>query len=221
MIELANLEFHYPKSDFKLSIEQLHISKGSKTAVIGPSGSGKTTFLNLLAGILLPDKGQVRVGDTEVSLLSEKQKRSFRISDIGFVFQDFRLISYLNGKDNIFLPFRINKSIKMSEDTSSWINMLVREMGIESKLNKFPDQLSHGEKQRLAICRALVARPNIILADEPTGNLDPDNKTKIMNLLFSYVAKNSSTLIAVTHDHEMLKGFDTIIDFNDLTQNKT
>ncbi len=91
-------------------------------------------------------------------------------------------------------------------------------MGIETKLSKYPDQLSHWEKQRLAICRALVARPSVVLADEATGNLDPNNKRKIMNLLFSYVQKNNSTLITVTHDHEMLEGFDTIIDFNDLTQ---
>ena len=220
MIKLTDIKFHYPKSDFNLFIESLNISKGSKVAVIGPSGSGKTTFLNLISGILQPDTGKVRVGKIELNQLSEKAKRNFRISDIGFVFQDFRLISYLNGKDNIYLPFKINNSIKVDGETNAWIKTLVQEMGIENKLNKYPDQLSHGEKQRLAICRALVARPSVVLADEPTGNLDPKNKTKIMNLLFDYVEKNSSTLITVTHDHEMLKGFDTIIDFNDLTLQK-
>jgi len=216
MIELSNLKFNYPKSDFTLFIESLSLSKGSKTAVIGPSGSGKTTLLNLIAGILEPQAGKVKVGNTVVGQLSEKAKRNFRISDIGFVFQDFRLISYLNGKDNIYLPFRINKAIKADGKTNAWITSLVQEMGIKDKLQKYPEQLSHGEKQRLAICRALVARPSLVLADEPTGNLDPVNKTKIMNLLFSYMVKNGSTLISVTHNHEMLKGFDTVIDFNDL-----
>lgn len=220
MIKLNNLEFSYPKSDFKLFIESLNISKGSKVAVIGPSGSGKTTLLNLLSGIYQPNAGTVQVGETELNQLSEKAKRNFRISDIGFVFQDFRLISYLSGKDNIFLPFRINNSIKVDAKTNDWIKSLVQEMGIENKLNKYPDQLSHGEKQRLAICRALVVRPPVVLADEPTGNLDPNNKSKIMNLLFDYVKKYNSTLITVTHDHDMLKGFDSIIDFNDLTQKK-
>ena len=220
MIKLTDIEFHYPKSDFNLFIQSLSISKGSKVAVIGPSGSGKTTFLNLISGILQPDAGKIQVGRTVLNQLSEKEKRNFRISAIGFVFQDFRLISYLNGKDNIHLPFKINSSIKANSETNNWLKSLVQEMGIENKLNKYPGQLSHGEKQRLAICRALVAQPSVVLADEPTGNLDPKNKTKIMNLLFSYVEINDSTLVTVTHDHEMLKGFDTIIDFNDLTLQK-
>ena len=216
MIELRNLKFHYPKSDFNLFIDHLSISTGSKVAVIGPSGSGKTTLLNLISGIIQPDSGSIQVQDSDLNDLSEKAKRNFRIGQIGFVFQDFRLISYLNGNDNIHLPFKINDAVKADKETNDWIKKLVREMGIENKLSKYPDQLSHGEKQRIAICRALVARPAIVLADEPTGNLDPKNKTKIMNLLFSYIEKNGSTLITVTHDHEMLQDFDTIIDFNKL-----
>ncbi|TRX70246.1 ABC transporter ATP-binding protein [Carboxylicivirga sp. M1479] len=220
MIELSNLEFHYPGSDFKLAIEQLSIARGQKVAVIGPSGSGKTTLLNLIAGILEPNSGDVKVGDRHIVSLSDKEKRDYRIKDIGFVFQDFRLISYLNGLDNILLPFKINNSIKVNGETEDWIKLMCDEMAIKSKLSKFPNQLSHGEKQRLAICRALVAKPSIILADEPTGNLDPANKTNIMQLLFSYASKNDSTLITVTHDYDMLKGFDTVIDFNDLTSKK-
>ncbi|WP_430817049.1 ABC transporter ATP-binding protein [Carboxylicivirga sp. RSCT41] len=221
MIELTQLEFRYPKSDFRLSIEQLNIAKGSKVAVIGPSGSGKTTLLNLIAGIIDPIEGQVKVGNTKVEMLSDKARRNYRIQEIGFVFQDFRLISYLNARDNIYLPFKINNGIKANSDTNEWIAHMTKEMGIENKLHKYPGHLSHGEKQRLAICRALVARPSVILADEPTGNLDPDNKAKIMQLLFSYVTKNNSTLVTVTHDHEILKGFDTVIDFNDLRTRKS
>ncbi|MBK3517804.1 ABC transporter ATP-binding protein [Carboxylicivirga marina] len=220
MIELSNLEFHYPGSDFKLKIDALNISRGSTTAVIGQSGSGKTTLLNLIAGILEPFSGSVKVGNTDVCLLSDKARRNFRIKDIGFVFQDFRLISYLNGLDNILLPFKINDSIQLNGETNIWIKNIAHEMGIENKLGKYPHQLSHGEKQRLAICRALVARPSIILADEPTGNLDPNNKTNIMNLLFAYARKNNATLVTVTHDYDMLKDFDSIIDFNDLTIDK-
>ena len=117
MIELSNINFQYPKSDFRLQINKLHFDEGSKTAIIGPSGFGKTTMLNLLAGILLPVSGEVKVLDTLVNDLSESERRNFRIQHIGFVFQDFRLITYLNVLDNILLPYRINSTLKIETDT--------------------------------------------------------------------------------------------------------
>ena len=129
------------------------------------------------------------------------------------VFQDFRLIPYLNVLDNILLPYRINNNLKINSETIHSANNLANELSIFNKLKKYPAKLSHGERQRVAICRALVNTPQIIMADEPTGNLDPENKRKIMNILFDYVQKFGSTLITVTHDHEMLKGFSNTIDF--------
>ena len=114
MIELSNIFFQYLRSDFKLRIDKLELAAGSKTAIIGPSGFGKTTMLNLLAGILLPNSGDIIVGNTHVNHLSEKERRNFRIQSIGFVFQDFRLIPYLNILDNILLPCRINSILKIS-----------------------------------------------------------------------------------------------------------
>jgi len=213
MIKISDIYFQYPGSDFTLQIGNLSIASGDKTAVIGPSGFGKTTLLNLLAGILLPDSGKISVNDKLLNQMTETERRNFRIRNIGFVFQDFRLIPYLNIIDNILLPFRINSILKMENEKVLDAINLAGDMGLEKKLKKYPAKLSHGERQRVAICRALVNNPSIILADEPTGNLDPQNKQKIMGILFEYVRKNSATLITVTHDQQMLEGFTDIIDF--------
>lgn len=219
MIEFSNIKFQYPGSDFHLNISSLLFKKGTKTAIIGPSGFGKTTMLNLLAGILTPVNGEIIIDDKQINSLSDKERRNFRIQHIGFVFQDFRLIPYLNILDNIILPNRINSILKINNDTIEKAKQVADELGIVDKLKKFPSKLSHGERQRVAICRALLNKPSLILADEPTGNLDPDNKRKIMDILFTYVKHYNSTLITVTHDHEMLKGFDKTINFADYQKN--
>lgn len=213
MIKLSNIAFQYPQSDFKLSIDELQIEEGKKTAIIGPSGFGKTTLLNLLAGIFQPDKGEILFDDKALNTLNDKQRRNFRISTIGFVFQDFRLIPYLNVLDNVLLPYRINDTLKITSECTALANELAKKLGISDKMKKFPDKLSQGERQRVAICRALIHQPKVILADEPTGNLDPENKRKIMNNLFDYVNEKDATLITVTHDYDMLEGFDKVIDF--------
>ncbi len=213
MISLENIYFQYPDSDFKLSIDQLNFDIGSKTALIGTSGYGKTTMLNLIAGIILPENGNVIIDDNKINTLNDRERRDFRIQNIGFIFQDFKLIPYLNLMDNILLPFRINSIIQIEKETLQTANDLAEDLGIADKLKKYPSKLSHGEKQRAAICRALLNHPSIILADEPTGNLDPENKKKIMEILFNAVNKFNATLITVTHDHDMLKGFEEIVDF--------
>ncbi len=218
MINIENLKYSYPNSDFNLAVGTLSIEKGSRTAVIGPSGFGKTTLLNLIAGILQPQRGDVKVNGTNVSQLSDSDCRNFRIREIGFVFQDFKLLEYLSVLDNILLPFRINRSLEMSKDIKSVAIDTAASLNIEDKLAKHPSRLSHGERQRVAICRALVNKPAIILADEPTGNLDPDNKAHIMQILFDYVDNYDSTLVTVTHDHELLKDFQQIVDFRELRQ---
>lgn len=213
MIQLKEIEFRYPQSDFKLEIDLLSFEEGSKSAIIGPSGFGKTTTLNLLAGILIPERGEVAVSNEVVNKLGENQRRNFRIQNIGFVFQDFRLVPYLSVLDNILLPFQINTVLKPSKNAVYLAKELANELGIGKLLKKYPAKLSHGERQRVAIARALVNEPKVLLADEPTGNLDPENKTHIKDILFKSVEKYNATLITVTHDHEMLGGFDQVIDF--------
>jgi putative ABC transport system ATP-binding protein len=216
MIELSDIEYSYPNSDFHLSINNLSIDAGQKTAVIGPSGFGKTTMLNLLAGIIIPSEGKISVKNNLVNQLSDNERRDYRIKEIGFVFQDFKLLEYLSVLDNILLPFRINKSLRLTKDIRENAHVLAESISIKDKLSKHPSKLSHGERQRVAICRALLNKPSIILADEPTGNLDPANKAHIMDILFEYVNSYNSTLITVTHDHALLSGFDKVIDFEKL-----
>ena len=213
MISLEHIFFQYPDADFSLNIDRLEFKAGSKTAIIGTSGYGKTTMLNIVAGINVPQKGAVRVNEALVNKMSDKERRNFRIQQIGFIFQDFKLIPYLNVTDNILLPYRINDSIKMEAKTRQKVAELASDLGIEDKLKKYPSKLSQGEKQRVAICRALLNKPAIILADEPTGNLDPYNKRKIMEVLFAAVDRHNSTLLTVTHDHDMLEGFESVVDF--------
>lgn len=215
MITIQKLEFGYPSGEFRLNISDFQIFVGEKVAVIGPSGSGKTTLLNLIAGIMTPKKGTVSVDDAQVSALGDRERRDFRISNIGFVFQDFELLDYLNVFDNVLHPYRITGALKLDKAVRARAKALTREMGIGDKLKRNPNDLSHGEKQRVAICRALLPQPKLILADEATGNLDPDNKTLILDLLFSTVNDHHATLLSVTHDHELLKRFDRVVDFQE------
>lgn len=218
MIELNNVNFSYPSGDFRLSIANLLVDAGEKVAVIGPSGSGKTTLLNLVAGILTPDEGNVRLDGIEINAQRDKARRDYRITNIGFVFQDFGLIDYLKVRDNILHPYRITKALQLTVEVKERALWLAGQMGIGDKLGRYPADLSHGERQRVAICRALLPGPKLILADEATGNLDPDNKTYILRLLFEAVADQEAALLAVTHDQELLHYFDRVIDFRDFFQ---
>jgi ABC-type lipoprotein export system ATPase subunit len=215
MISLHDLEFYYPTGEFRLNIPEFAIAKGEKLAVIGPSGSGKTTLLNLTAGIITPIHGRIRVDDVEISRLNDSGRRDFRITNIGFVFQDFELLDYLNILDNILHPYRITGALNLNKVVRVRAETLAREMGIGDKLKRNANDLSQGEKQRAAICRALLPQPKLILADEATGNLDPENKILILDLLFRSVEEHETTLLAVTHDYELLKRFDRIVDFRD------
>ncbi|MEN7547690.1 ABC transporter ATP-binding protein [Rapidithrix thailandica] len=217
MLQIQNLIYHYPKSDFQLTIPSLSVEKGERVAIIGPSGFGKTTLLQLIAGIFLPENGSIRVNGREVPLLKEAERRNLRIQEIGFVFQDFKLIEYLKVIDNILLPFRINRKLPYQNGLKSKAQNLATSLGIGDKLNKYPSKLSQGERQRVAIGRALIHQPHLILADEPTGNLDPKNKRHIMHLLFEYSQQQQATLLTVTHDYELLSGFDRVIDLTELT----
>jgi len=215
MINIQNLNFHYPTGEFKLEITGFHVTRGERVAVIGPSGSGKTTLLNLIAGIMTPENGFVSVDDMKVSELNDSGRRDFRISTIGFVFQDFELLDYLNVLDNIIHPFRITGALELNNEVKHRAMELAEDMGIGDKLKRNATDLSQGEKQRAAICRALLPRPKLILSDEATGNLDPENKTRILDLLFRSVEEHEATLLAVTHDYELLKRFDRVVDFGD------
>ena len=213
MIRIEALQFAYPRDGFQLRIPELTVPEAQKLAVIGPSGSGKTTLLNLIAGIQPPDAGEIHVAGQPVHALGDAARRNFRISRVGFIFQDFELLDYLSVFDNILHPYRISAVLRLNTEVRKRAQELAMQMGIDDKLGRTVGELSQGEKQRTAICRALLPRPRLILADEATGNLDPENKLHILDLLFQAVDRDGATLLAVTHDHELLPRFDRVIDF--------
>jgi putative ABC transport system ATP-binding protein len=214
MIEIRELLFRYPASGFGLRVPELQIADTSRVALVGPSGCGKTTLLSLLAGIYSPDAGVLRVGDVQVASLSDASRRAFRISSVGMVFQEFELLEYLNVEENILLPFSLNPELKLNHEGRESARSLAGSLGLDDLIKRRIDRLSQGERQRVAICRALVTNPKLILADEPTGNIDPSQSREILELLFRHVAASRSTLLMATHDHALLDSFDRVIDFS-------
>ena len=214
MIQMQQLQFSYPISPFRLNISDLKINESEKLAVIGPSGCGKTTLLNLISGILIPDQGTLISCGINLNTLNDSQRRAYRISKIGFVFQEFELIEYLNVRENILLPYFINTTLPLTEGVHARVRELAESMQIDQYLNSRIDRISQGERQRVAICRALLPQPRIILADEPTGNLDPTNKRLIRDLLIEHATKTKAILIMVTHDDRLLDQFERTINID-------
>jgi ABC-type lipoprotein export system ATPase subunit len=212
VITIADLEFRFPHSDFRLAVPSLRVAQGERVAIIGPSGSGKTTLLHLLSGILSPARGTIRVQDHELNGLGDTARRAFRITHIGLVFQSFELISYLDVHENILLPYRLNSALRFRPEVARRAEQLVRETGIAHRLRYFPHRLSQGEKQRVAICRAMLPEPPLLLADEPTGNLDPSAKLHVVDLLFQQTERTKATLLMVTHDTEIAARFPRVIN---------
>jgi putative ABC transport system ATP-binding protein len=174
--------------------------KGEFVSLLGKSGSGKTTLLNIISGIDGLDAGRISLGDIQLTELNETQRTLFRRKHIGFIFQFFNLIPTLNVWDNLTLPLELNDM--MNTESKERAISLLGEVGMADRLTAFPEQLSGGEKQRLAISRALVHNPGLILADEPTGNLDEETGRIILNLINNLTRKNGKNLILVTHSPE-------------------
>ena len=213
MIEIRDLRFSYNEGDFSLQIPQLTVAHGETVAIVGPSGSGKTTLLNLIAGTATPQSGRVTTNGYEISGLHDAARRDFRIANIGLVFQEFELLEYLSVLDSILLPYRINPALHLGDAVRARAESLAARVGIADQLGREPDRLSQGERQRVAVCRAVLTDPPLLLADEPTGNLDPVNRERVLDILFDYAAESGTTLLAVTHDHEILERFERVIDF--------
>ena len=171
-------------------------------------------MLNLISGILIPNQGTLISCGINLNRLNDSQRRAYRISKIGFVFQEFELIEYLNVRENILLPYFINKTLQLTEGVHERVQELAESMQIDQYLNSRIDRISQGERQRVAICRALLPQPRIILADEPTGNLDPTNKRLIRDLLIEHATKTKAILIMVTHDDRLLDQFERTINID-------
>jgi len=214
MVEIDDLEFRYGDHSFGLRIADFRISAGESVALIGPSGCGKTTLLSLLAGIVTPHHGTIRIDGRSLTELDDAARRAYRISSVGMVFQEFELLDYLNVEENILLPFFLNSAQALRHLSQAELKELTESLGLGELLSRSINQLSHGERQRAAIGRALVTKPQLLLADEPTGNLDPHTRDQIIDLLFQQAADRQTTLVMTTHDHSLTERFDVVIDFS-------
>ncbi|MDP1564257.1 MAG: ATP-binding cassette domain-containing protein [Pirellulaceae bacterium] len=213
MIRIRDLQFGYPATPFRLQIPSWEVPDAARVAIVGPSGSGKTTLLHLLAGILVPQQGQIEMGAFNVTRMNDASRRDFRASQIGLVFQRFELIDYLNVASNILLPYTINRALQIDASVRKRMQELAHRAGISHLLRRPVQRLSQGEQQRVAICRALITQPQWLLADEPTGNLDPQNKRLIVDLLHQQAEVSQATLIMVTHDVSLMADFSLTVDF--------
>ena len=191
---------------------------GQHTAIVGPSGCGKTTFLNLLSGIIpltAPSAGEVKFQNVVLPTAKSNEMRRFRNDSIGIVFQDFRLIEYLSLKDNILLPVTLS-SRTQDDDWERRADVLIRKVGLEGISDRPVSAMSRGEQQRVAVCRALLRRPTLVLADEPTANLDSENATDVLDLLFDQANEIDATVVAVTHADESLSRFPRVLPFREI-----
>ena len=219
VIEIHDLTFRYPgPGSFGLSIPELSVPAGEAVAVVGPSGSGKTTLLSLVAGILRPVSGQMKVSGIDLATLDERRRRQFRIREVGQVFQAFELLHYLTVLENVMLPHFIHGAGRSREQSRRRALQLLGETGLSDRAAALPGELSQGEQQRVAVCRALLNRPAVLLADEPTGNLDPDNKRNVVEMLLQQSRRRNSTLLMVTHDQGLLEPFSTVLDIRALAR---
>ena len=189
----------------------LSIEKGEFVAIVGTSGSGKSTLLNMIGGLDVPTSGKVIVDRRELSTLKDEQLTIFRRRKIGFIFQNYNLVPVLNVYENIVLPVELDGN----KVDKTFMNEVVQMLGLEDKLNNMPNNLSGGQQQRVAIARALVSKPSIVLADEPTGNLDSKTSADVLGLLKTTSQKFHQTIVMITHNNEIAQLADRIIRIED------
>jgi putative ABC transport system ATP-binding protein len=212
LIELDRVSKSYREGDRShvvLDAVETTIATGELVVILGKSGSGKSTLLNLLSGIDLPDRGQVRVAGTDLVQLSERDRTLFRRRHIGFIFQFFNLLPTLTVLENLLLPLELKGEV--SEREHSRCGELLEAVGLGARATSFPDRLSGGERQRVAVARALVHEPDLILADEPTGNLDVDTGLEVIELLDRLTRRAGKTLVMATHSREVIGVADRIL----------
>ena len=214
IVTIQNLKKYYGKGENQvkaLNSIDLSIEKGKFTAIIGASGSGKTTLLNMIGALDRPDEGEVIVDGVRLSGMKEKELAVFRRSKVGFVYQNFNLVPTLTVRENILFPL----SLSGNTPDMAFFQEITQTLGLSERLDAFPEQLSGGGQQRAAIARALIMRPALILADEPTGNLDSRNGQNVLGLLKLSVETWHQTLIMITHNLELAQMADRVVRIED------
>lgn len=212
VIDVNGLEFGYAAGGFELAVPALRVAAGESVALAGPSGCGKTTLVYLLAGILEARSGAVGVAGLDMAAIDAADRQDLRALRIGLVFQEFELLEYLDVFDNVLLPYRLTPVLELDDDARQRARRLINDVGLRNKLHRYPGQLSQGERQRVALCRALVTRPVVVLGDEPTGNLDVANRDRVIDALLAYGRSADAAVVVVTHDRELLPRFDRVVD---------
>ena len=216
ILKVENLTKSYGKGEAKVDALKninLSINKGEFVAIVGPSGSGKSTLLHLLGGVDKPTSGKVCINDVDIYNLKEKDLSIFRRRNVGLIYQFYNLIPVLSVKENILLPAELDNR-KIDKD---YLDDLLKTLGLKERANHLPNELSGGQQQRTSIGRALINRPSIVLADEPTGNLDSKNSKEVLELLKLSVRKYNQTLIMITHDTGIALQADRVITIEDGT----
>lgn len=215
-VRAENLRVTYPGSGETpvLDLPIFEVEDGAQLCIIGRSGSGKSTLLNVLAGITRPSAGEVRIGETEIYTLSESARDRFRAGNIGYIFQTFNLLQPLSATENVALAGTLAGMGRSASRARA--QQLLDDLGLDARAHARPAELSVGEQQRVALARALVASPAVVLADEPTANLDPLNRDEAIALLRDAVDKAGSTLILVTHEERVRDAFDHVIDLEEV-----
>ncbi len=214
ILKAANLKKYYGKDESlvkALDDVSVSVDSGQFVAIIGASGSGKSTLLNMLGGLDIPTSGSVSVEGKNLEKMGEEQLTVFRRQRIGFIFQNYNLIPYLTAYENIVLPVRLDGR---TED-AAFLEEIVKFLELDTKLKNYPSHLSGGQQQRVAIARALISKPAIILADEPTGNLDSRTSDKVIDLLKSTAGKFQQTIVMITHNPEIAEKADVRIRIED------
>ncbi len=214
ILETKDLKKYYGNGETSvhaLDGVDLTVKNGEFVAIVGTSGSGKSTLLHMLGGLDRPTSGKVTVDGKDIFLLKDEELTIFRRRKIGFVFQNYNLVPVLNVYENIVLPIQLDGN----QLDTNYVDQIIKTLGLESKLNNLPNNLSGGQQQRVAIARALAAKPAIILADEPTGNLDSKTSQDVLGLLKVTSEKFSQTIVMITHNEEIAQLADRIIHIED------
>lgn len=216
IIEVKNLRKEYPVLDetvVALERVNLAIPQGQICCIYGESGSGKSTLLNQLAGMEKPTKGGVRIAGVPISRLDERQLAEFRQKHLGFVFQSYNLLPNLNAIENVAMPLMFRGVPKRKRETIA--RAMLKRVGLGKRMNHYPTQMSGGQQQRVGIARAFVTRPQVVFADEPTGNLDSKTKTEVIDMICSFARDFNQTIVLVTHDDNMAQYADCIVTLLD------
>lgn len=214
ILKTSNLKKYYRNGENLVKAidnANIDIKEGEFVAIVGKSGSGKSTLLHMIGGLDNPTEGNIYINNKDIFSLKEEELAIFRRRNIGFIFQNFNLIPSLNVWENITIPIGLDGK----EINKAFVTDIINSLGLESKIDALPNTLSGGQQQRVAIARALVARPAIILADEPTGNLDSKTSDEVMSLLKTMIKKYNQTLVMITHDETIAQMADRVIYIED------